>query len=178
MYVLLTTVTVLALRFEGVPGLGEGVQGAGQLSMQALPFFLIGIALAGMLQVLVPAAVVGRWMGEKSGLRGLAIGITAGGLMPGGPFIAYPIAASLMSSGAGLGPMAGFMASRNVIAANRLFVWDIPFLGAPLAFARLIATLVLPPLSGLLVPPLYRMMPKFMRRDTSRVQVEPGKRDV
>ncbi len=178
MYALLLIVVVLALIFEGTDGLIQGIEGSGSLSLRALPFFLVGIGLAGMVQVLVPPSVVGKWMGDEAGLGGLAIGISAGALMPGGPYVAYPIAASLMASGAGIGPMAGFMSSRNVFAANRLLIWDIPFLGAPLAFARIIATLALPPISVVLVPVVYRMMPRSMRRAPSRTPVDLGKRGV
>ena len=171
MYVLLAIVVTLALHFEGVDGLMEGLEGSGSLSRRALPFFLVGIGLAGMVQVLAPPSVVAKWMGDEAGMAGLAVGMSAGALMPGGPYIAYPIAASLMSSGAGIGPMAGFMASRNVIAANRLFVWDIPFLGGPLAFARIISTLAMPPISVVLVPIVYRMMPRSMKRAPARTPV-------
>ena len=77
MYVLLAIVVGLALRFEGVDGLMEGLDGSGSLSRRALPFFLVGIGLAGMVQVLVPPSVVAKWMGDEAGMAGLAFGLLA-----------------------------------------------------------------------------------------------------
>ena len=146
-------------RLEGWDGVREGFDGSVSLLGSALPFLLLGIALAGMIQVLVPPGAVGKWMGDDMGARGLLIGMLLGTLTPGGPFIMFPIAAALLNSGAGVGPMAGFVATRNLVTLNRAVVWEVPFLGAPFVVARILASLYMPIVSVLLVPVVYRLMP-------------------
>lgn len=143
---------------EGTSGLAEGLGNSVRLLWAAAPQMLVGFTLAGMITALVPPSAIGRWMGDEAGLKGVAIGLAAGALSPGGPYIVFPIAAALMNSGAGLAPMAGFLATRNLTTTNRLLVWDIPFLGAPFALARLVASLWLPLVSVVLVPPLLRLL--------------------
>ncbi len=134
------------------------MEGTWRLLLGAAPDLLIGIGLAGMLQVLLPPDMVGRWMGDEAGLLGLSVGMAAGALTPGGPYVMFPIAAALMSSGAGIGPMAGFVTARNVVTINRFLVWEVPFLGAPFAFARLLACVVMPPIAAVLLPAVYRLL--------------------
>ena len=154
----LVAAVVTAVVREGSGGLGEGLDSTGVLVKRALPFLIVGLTLAGMLQVLIPAGVIGRWMGEEAGTKGLIVGILVGTVTPGGPFIMFPIAAALMNSGAGIGAMGGYTASRNLFAFNRLIIWEIPFLGAPFALARIGASLLMPVITALLVPVVYRLL--------------------
>ena len=156
---LLVGAAVATQRLEGWEGVRDGFEGSVSLLGNALPFLLLGIALAGMIQVLVPPGAVGKWMGDDMGARGLLIGMLVGTLTPGGPFIMFPIAAALLNSGAGVGPMAGFVATRNLVTLNRAVVWEVPFLGAPFVVARILASLYMPIVSVLLVPVVYRLMP-------------------
>jgi uncharacterized membrane protein YraQ (UPF0718 family) len=165
---LLVGVSALAYAQQGVDGLVMGVDNAWHLVLRAVPFLSMGILLAGMLTVLFPPAMVGRWMGDDSGMVGLAVGMVVGMLSPGGPYVVYPVAASLLASGAGVAPLSGFLAARNLITANRTFVWEIPFLGVPLTLARIIASLWFPIVAAVLVPLVFRMMPE-RSRDLTRL---------
>jgi uncharacterized membrane protein YraQ (UPF0718 family) len=160
---LLAGVSALAFAQQGVDGLVMGVDNAWHLVLRAAPFLSMGIALAGMLTVLFPPAMVGRWMGDDAGVTGLAVGMVVGMLSPGGPYVVYPVAASLLASGAGVAPLSGFLAARNLITANRTFVWEIPFLGVPLTVSRIIASLWFPIVAVVLVPLVFRMMPERYR---------------
>ena len=91
---LLVGVAVATQWLEGWEGVRDGFEGSVSLLGRALPFLLLGIALAGMIQVLVPPGAVGKWMGDDMGARGLLIGMLVGTLTPGGPFIMFPIAAA------------------------------------------------------------------------------------
>ena len=168
-------VAIVAVR-EGTDGLVEGLEGTWRLLRRAAPITLLGMTLAGTMQVLAPPGVVGRYMGENSGMLGLLIGMGAGMITPGGPYVMYPIGAALMTSGAGIGPMAGFVSTRNLVTFNRLFVWELPFLGLPFTLTRLAISFWMPIVSVIMVPIVYRLLPARIREQgPSNRQAEPRK---
>ena len=74
-----------------------------------LPQFLPIILLMGMTLAVVDESLISRLLGKDSGLAGMALAAAAGSvtLIPG--FIAFPLAASLLASGAGYGQTAMFL---------------------------------------------------------------------
>lgn len=109
---------------------------------------LVSLLVAGVAEVLVPRSWVESAMGDSAGLRGIAIGALAGAMTPAGPYVAMPIAAVLMRSGAGLGPVVAFVVSWSLLAIHRLFAWEIPLMGLRFALVRFSLCLVLPFLLG------------------------------
>ena len=55
----------------------------------------LGFVLAGLIDVLVPAPSLVRWLGEEHAGRGILVGWPAGLVMPGGPYVFFPIVANL-----------------------------------------------------------------------------------
>ncbi len=157
---LLAVVSTIAFALHGVAGLAEGAEGSLDLVRRAGPALILGFLLAGLLTVLFPPSTVGRWMGDEAGLRGVLIGVAAGVFSPGGPYVMYPIAAALMHGGAGVTSIAAFTAARNLFTANRFLVYEVPFLGPALAIARTLATVWLVVVAVVLVPLVFRLMPK------------------
>lgn len=157
---LLTLVTTLVVILKGLEGITEGSATTIQLFWQAGPALALGFILAGLLTVLFPPATVGKWMGDDASVKGFLIGAAAGALSPGGPYVMYPIAAALMHGGAGIGSIAAFTAARNMFTVNRFLVYEVPFLGIPLSLARTFATIWLVLVSIILVPMVFRMMPR------------------
>jgi len=149
---------VMAFRHGGFPRIGEALHSGGQLFLSVLPNLVLGFTLAGFLYVLLPAEMISRWMGAGSGLKGLFIGTLAGTLTPGGPFTHFPILASFLSKGAGVGPVCAYVAAWALLGANRFLVWELPILGPQVALARLIASLWFPPLIGWIGAWLYQRM--------------------
>lgn len=176
MLVMLAIASAVVFMRQGGDGLLEGLRGTWSLSARALPVTLLGMALAGMLQIVAPPGVVGRYMGEDSGLLGMVIGMGVGMAIPGGPYVMYPIGNALMTSGAGMGPMAGFVSARNLVTLNRLLVWELPFLGWPFAVTRLIVSFWMPPTTAALAPIIFRLLPESLRDKGPHhepVRVEP-----
>jgi hypothetical protein len=64
---------------------------------------LLGFLLAGLIDVLLPAKTIVAWLGSGSETRGIFTGWLVGLALPGGPYMACPIVAGLMSQG-GRGP--------------------------------------------------------------------------
>ena len=124
---------------------------------------LLGILMAGMIQVLIPAETIGRWMGPGSGLRGILVGTIAGALTPGGPFVNFPIVAALQQGGAGVGPLAAYLTAWGVIPLNRTLVWELPFLGQGFTVSRLLASAPVPILVGLLTTPVANALARLVK---------------
>ena len=75
--------------------------------------------------------------------RGLFLAAIAGIVTPAGPFVSMPLAVGLLRLGAACG-RGDLLASWSLLAAHRLFAWEVPILGASFAFTRWSLCLVLP----------------------------------
>lgn len=148
---------VIAWRTGGSPRVSLALMSSGELLVSVLPNLVLGFLLAGFLQVLLPGELISQWMGHESGGRGLLIGTMAGMLTPGGPFTHFPILASFLSKGAGVGPVCAYIAAWALLGVNRIIVWELPILGPRIALVRFLASLVVPPLVGWLAGALYRL---------------------
>jgi len=133
------------------------VQG-GRMFWNVAPNLLLGFALAGIVQVLVPTEYVAKILGEGSGLKGILVATVAGALAPGGPYVNVPIVASLYESGAGVGPIAAFLTAWGIIPINRSLVYEIPLLGTQFAFARYAASIIFPFIIGIITPFIFRLI--------------------
>jgi len=146
----------VAWRLGGAQRVGQGLASGAGLFASVLPNLVLGFALAGLLQVLLPQELISRWMGDESGLHGLFIGTVAGMLTPGGPFTHFPILASFLSKGAAVGPVCAYIAAWALIGVNRILVWELPILGPRIVLVRVLACAGVPPLVGWLGGWLYR----------------------
>lgn len=155
---LVAACAVVAWRTGGPARIGAALGSGAQLFLGVLPNLLLGFALAGFLHVLLPQELIGRWMGESSGVRGLLFGSVAGMLTPGGPFTHFPILASLLAKGAAVGPVCAYIAAWALIGLNRFLVWELPILGPRVACVRFLASVAVPPLIGWLGGWLFRLL--------------------
>lgn len=160
MLVVAIAATALTL-WRGGPSLAAagGSQGL-DLFLRVAPQLVIGFMLAGMVTVLLPAEFLGRYVGEESGMLGLAIATVAGAATPGGPFLQFPLVAALVGAGAGVGPMAAYLTAWSLMGWHRIVIYELPLLGASFTGARLLVSLVLPIVVGLCLPPVLRLLAK------------------
>lgn len=49
------------------------------------------LLISGFIQVLVPHALVKRWLGKSAGIKGVFVATGVGALTPGGPMLAFPL---------------------------------------------------------------------------------------
>ncbi len=156
-FVMLALVAVLTgLAWQKSPQTAlEGFVSGGRLFLTILPNLVLGFILAGMIGVLIPQDTLVRWVGEGSGARGLIVGTLLGAATPGGPFVQFPIVASLFNAGAGVGPLMAYLTSWSLLGVSRVLVFELPILGAPLALSRLACSLAVPPLVGVLSAWVY-----------------------
>lgn len=132
----------------------EGLSVALKMTWTILPLLLFAFVVAGMVQTLVPTQAISRWIGAESGFRGILLGSLAGGIAPGGPYVSLPIAAALVRSGAGIGTMVAFLTGWSLWAVARLPM-EVGILGWKLTLARVVSTLVFPPVAGLIAQALF-----------------------
>lgn len=143
---------IILLCFGYFKGPGQHLAGlalAFRMIVQVLPLLFFAFIVAGMVQVLIPTEIIAKWVGEKSGIRGILIGTVAGSLAPGGPYVNLPIVAALLRSGAGIGTMVAFLTGWSLWAIARLPM-EVGILGWKFTLIRLASTFFFPPIAGLI----------------------------
>lgn len=154
---------LLAYAAQGWSGLRAGLVNTGTMLESVWLRLLLGFAMAGFLQVVVPSELIAHWMGEESGLRGLLVGAAAGSLTPGGPYVNFPIVASLYSSGAGVGPLVAYITAWSAIPIQRTLIWEIPLMGYRFTLVRLLTSLLFPLIAGSVAPLFFELSRRFIR---------------
>jgi uncharacterized membrane protein YraQ (UPF0718 family) len=155
---LMLALTAVALGRGGVATALQAYGAGAQLLLDIGPQLLMGFALAGLVSVLLPTAALARLVGEGSGIPGLVIATVAGILTPGGPFLQFPLLATLARSGASSGAVAAYLTAWSLISVNRALVYELPLLGVPFTVARWAASLLVPLIVGLLTPPFIALI--------------------
>jgi len=123
---------------------------SGSISLiSVIPLLIAAFLTSGLIQVLVNKEKIEQWLGSNSGWRGLMIACLGGALIPGGPYVYYPIAGALLSTGAGIGVLVAFITAKNLWSVSRIPM-EIALLGPELTTIRYGITLIIPPLLGFL----------------------------
>lgn len=117
---------------------------------------VVSFLAAGLASANLPEQWMARNLGADSGLRGILIAAAAGTLTPAGPFVSMPIAAVMIRSGAGAGPIVAFLTGWALLALHRFVAWEVPILGWRFALLRYSSCLVLPPIAGLIARAVTR----------------------
>ena len=118
--------------------------------VEIMPKIAVALIAAGFIGKLVPASLVGEHIGPDSGFYGVMLATIAGGTMPGGPIVTFPIVIVLLKAGAGYPQVVAFLTGWSVFALHRMFIYEIPMMGWQFSAVRLTSSLVLPPLAGYL----------------------------
>lgn len=145
---------VVAWRQGGSEQALEGLLAGGRTLWSVTPLLLAAFVVAGLTQALVSRETIERWLGRSSGWRGILLACVGGALIPGGPYVYYPIAGALLKSGAGLGVLISFVVAKNLWSISRLPM-EVALLGTELTFIRFGLTLIVPPLLGLAAEALF-----------------------
>jgi uncharacterized membrane protein YraQ (UPF0718 family) len=153
--VLVATVLMIAVALVlfGI-AYAQGVHAAGMRSalltfLSILPLLLAVFTIAGLVEVLVPKERVAALLGDQAGFRGIMIGSLAGAVTPGGPYVSFPIVASIYHAGAGIGTIVAYVTAWSLWAVARLPL-EISIVGPRVTLVRVLSTLIFPPIAGLL----------------------------
>lgn len=126
-----------------------GVKNAGMTLWNNLVILLVGFLLAGLIQVIIPKDLIANLLGNQAGIKAVLLGCVAGGLIPGSPYAAFPIAAGFYKAGAGLGALVGYITAWSLWSVTRLPV-EIALIDPKVALIRYGITFIVPPVTGLI----------------------------
>lgn len=132
-----------------------GLRASGRLLGSVWIEIALGFALAGLVDVLIAPATLVRWLGDGQGPRGIVVGWVIGLALPGGPYLLFPLVASLFGKGVGPGPLITLVVAKTLVSPVRMLTYEAPLLGWPLTLARLLPGVLVPPLLGLAGQVLY-----------------------
>jgi uncharacterized membrane protein YraQ (UPF0718 family) len=153
----------LALR-RGVPTAQRALRETGQSVVRVLPLLLLALPMAAFLAELIPPDIAAGWLGPDSGIAGIAIASLAGGFIPGGPFVSFPLVLSFSKAGAGTAQMVALITGWAILGFHRVIAWEWPVLGGRFVAIRLLASFALPVLAGLLAQLLLPWFPQALAR--------------
>ncbi|NLN16117.1 MAG: hypothetical protein GX182_02220 [Firmicutes bacterium] len=163
-------ITAVLLGFalwKGGPSLaGQGLISGLQQLLRVIPMVAAAFLAAGLMKRLITPKLINHWLGQKAGWRGLFIGWLAGSLIPGGPYVYYPIALSLVHSSIGMGPLMAFVLGKQLSSLERLLV-EFPFLGPRLTMVRFALTWFFPLLLALLSSLIWPMAGELPDKEAS-----------
>jgi len=152
-----TAILLVVAFFRGRSLPLSGLQAGGRTLWRNLPLLLLGFAIAGLVQVLIPTKLITRWLGNESGVKGILIGCVVGGLVPGAPYATFPIVATLYKGGASIGSVVGFVSAWSLWSLGRLPV-EIALIDSKPALLRYAITFVVPPIAGLAAEAIGRLL--------------------
>ncbi|HMA85684.1 MAG TPA: permease [Desulfosalsimonadaceae bacterium] len=144
--ILLAAIGVLQ---QGPEIIMQALMAGGKMLIGVVPLLIAAFILAGMIQVLISKETVNKWLGKDSGLKGIMLGGIAGALIPGGPYIFYPVAASFLLSGAEIGTVVTFVVAKNLWSLSRLPM-EVALLGPKLTLIRYVVTFIFPLIVGVM----------------------------
>lgn len=125
----------------------KAVRFGADMLVKVTPLLLLAFVLAGMLQAAVPPELIKGWLGQQAGLRGVLIGGVCGALIPGGPYVAFPIIAAVYKAGAGISTVIAFVTGWAMMGVGKI-PFELAFMGTRFTLIRVLFFLVFPILAG------------------------------
>ncbi len=125
----------------------RGIVQGWQTLRRTLPLLIIAFAIVGYVNVLSPQTLVQAWLGPHSGWRGLLLAEGVGMILPGGPYVVFPLIATLYQAGAGLGPAVTMVTSWALLALLGV-TFELSFMGWRFTAVRWGLGLICPLLAG------------------------------
>ena len=127
----------------------RGLRMGKKMLMGIVPLLIIAFIIAGLIQVAIPAALIRSWLGDEAGWRGILIGTAVGALIPGGPYMAFPLIAAIVNAGAGIGTAVAIITGWAMLGIGQL-PFEVAMIGPRFMVTRLCTVCVLPPLTGMI----------------------------
>jgi uncharacterized membrane protein YraQ (UPF0718 family) len=156
--ILLVAATLLAVFKQGSWALVvEGLHRSRVILFSMWWKVLLGIILAGFVQILIPKETIANWMGPASGVIGVLTGSLAGMILTGGAFVVIPIIGSIYAAGAGAGPIIALLTAANLTRIQGLITIEIPIFGIRISMTRYLICLFVPPVIGFLGSAVFRL---------------------
>jgi uncharacterized protein len=116
-----------------------------------VPRMICALIGAEFMAMMVPAEIIGRFLGNEAGILSILIGSLTGLLIPAGPIISFSIAATFAKAGASTPAVIAFLTAWSLFSIHRILIYEIPLLGFSFLRLRILSVFILPVLAGLLV---------------------------
>lgn len=143
----LVVALIAAAAYKGEGLVEQGLRTAGTTGLKFLPILAVAFVIMGFVDVLLPQAVVERWLSDAAGWRGIGVAWLAGVLTPAGSIIGLPLAAALLKAGVGAGVLVTYLTSMATLSLIRVPL-EVGFYGWRLMVLRVVVSLVLPLVAG------------------------------
>ena len=135
-----------------IAGLTTGTK----MMLPVLPALLCAFIIAGYMRVLIPPVAIKEWLGQEAGFRGIALGYLGGLVTFGGPFVTFPVAASLYSAGASVSTVTAYITSWALWGGGIIF-YELAILGPRLFTIRITACIIFPLLAAVVAGYLAKL---------------------
>jgi uncharacterized membrane protein YraQ (UPF0718 family) len=128
----------------------DGLSTSAEMFIQALPWMLASMFLAGLLAQFLNTDWIARWLGKEAGFGGIVLGALLGMCGTGSRWAMYPLAAGLIAAEASPGSVFSFVTSWQLVSLTRIPA-EVPFYGETFTFVRAVMSFALAILGGVLV---------------------------
>ncbi len=133
--------------------------------LQIIPFAFI---LIGLFEVWIKKETVMKHLGDESGIKGYFWVLLLAGFTVGGLFVAFPLAETLRKKGASLKVIFAYLGFAGTVRIP-MTIFEISFLGLPFTIVRLLVTIPLFLLIGIVIGTILKNK-NFQFSDSTKLQ--------
>ena len=130
--------------------LKQGILKGWQTIKRNILILVLAFVIVGYVNVLSPQDLIQKYLGPDSGWEGLLLAEGIGMLLPGGPYVVFPLIALIYQAGAGIGPAVTLISSWSALALLTV-TFEIPFMGWRFTIVRWGLGLIVPIFAGVIV---------------------------
>lgn len=127
----------------------EGIRLGLKQFIQTALLIIGAFMLAGIIEVIIPRDFVKNWLSTQAGLRGIVIGTLGGMLLAIGPYAFFPIVASILVSGAGLGTIVSTITGWCLLGMSKM-PYETAFLGIKFYMQKLLFSIPFSLIAGII----------------------------
>jgi len=132
---------------RGKETLITGLQLSWKTTYKNAAVLFLAFLIVGYVDILSPTDLVKSWIGPASGWKGLLVAEGLGLLLPGGPYVVFPLIAVLYKSGASLPAVITLVTSWSTQSLLTIS-FELPFMGGRFTLIRWSLGLIIPLLAG------------------------------
>jgi uncharacterized membrane protein YraQ (UPF0718 family) len=125
----------------------RGLRAGRRMLTGVIPLLLLAFVVAGLIQVAIPPEIFRSWLSEEAGWKGIFSGTVVGMLIPGGPYITFPIIAAIFHAGAGIGTTVSIITGWAMLGVGQIS-FELALIGPRFMAVRLCTVFIIPPLAG------------------------------
>lgn len=142
----------------------DALKASGDYLMEMILIIPPVFLLMGLIEVWVPKNKIKEWIGNRSGIKGMAIAFLPGTLPTGPLYVAFPLAATMLRKGASVKNVVIFLGAWAALKIPQLMV-EIEFLGASFALLRFALTAFVLVISAMIMDMYFKRYPIDFTRE-------------